>query len=185
MGTSNRDCGALRQYAGGAVLDMDVRPLFTKAENDQRGVSTVEFALLLIPFLLLVFGVADFGLGIWAYNNLSQSVQQGAREAIVRGAGSPLGGPGDEGNNGARTCADSLPLASIAAQVCTHAHPLNPGNFTVTIDWDCPFQQCGVTRTVTVAGRYLFEPILSDVFHFPSINLRSEARMRLACCLQQ
>lgn len=164
---------------------MDVRPLFTKAKNDERGVSTVEFALLLIPFLLLVFGVADFGLGVWAYNNLSQAVQEGAREAIVRGAGSTLGSPGDDGNNGARTCADSLPSGSIAAQVCTHAHPLNPSSFIVTITWDCPFEQCGVTRTVKVGGQYLFEPILRDVFPFPSINLRSEATMHVACCLQQ
>jgi len=164
---------------------MGVPPPLTKARRDERGVSTVEFALLLIPFLLLVFGVVDFGLGVWAYNNLSQAVQQGAREAIVRGSGSPLGGPGDDGNNGARTCADSLPTGSVAAEVCTHAHPLNPGNFTVTVTWNCPFEQCGVTRTVTVGGQYLFEPMLRDVFPFPSINLRSQATMHVACCLQQ
>jgi len=155
-----------------------------QAPRNERGVTTVEFALLSVPLFLLVFGVIDFGLGIWTYNNLSQAVTQGAREAIVRGAQSTLGQPGGPGNGGpgrsvSVTCAESPPASSIAGQVCTYAHPLDSAKLTVTITWGC--DPCLVGSPVTVNAAYVFEPVLSTLFPL-AINLRSEATMRVACC---
>lgn len=43
----------------------------------------VEYALILIPFLLLVMGIFDFGRGILYYNMLSNAAREGARWGIV------------------------------------------------------------------------------------------------------
>jgi Flp pilus assembly protein TadG len=44
-----------------------------------RGAVTVEFALLLIPLLLLAFGVAEYGRALYQYNTLVKTVRDAAR----------------------------------------------------------------------------------------------------------
>jgi Flp pilus assembly protein TadG len=45
----------------------------------QRGSAAVEFALLLVPLLLLSFGVVEYGRAIYQYNTLVKSVRAAAR----------------------------------------------------------------------------------------------------------
>jgi Flp pilus assembly protein TadG len=56
----------------------------------ERGTAVVEFALISVPLLLIVFGVLDFGRALNYYNNLTQLAGQGARAAAVNQ--NPLGG---------------------------------------------------------------------------------------------
>lgn len=51
--------------------------------NDQRGAAAVEFALLLVPLLLIVFGVISFGMMLSFRQTLSQAATEGARAAAV------------------------------------------------------------------------------------------------------
>jgi len=52
-----------------------------------RGVAAVELALLLVPLLLLVLGVAEFGRAIHTFNTLDKSVRDAARHLSQRGPG--------------------------------------------------------------------------------------------------
>ena len=45
----------------------------------QRGTAAVEFALLLVPMLLLSFGVVEYGRAIYHYNTLVKSVRSAVR----------------------------------------------------------------------------------------------------------
>jgi Flp pilus assembly protein TadG len=151
------------------------------SHRDERGVTAVEFSLLTIPLFVLTVGVFDFGLGIWAYNNLSQATNDAARYAVVRGAFSSLGASTDPGNSGSMTCAAPPPAGSIIERACLFARPLDPSKLTVTVTW--PGAKT-VVGTVQVRAEYLFEPILRNVFPFPTMNLKSQATMRIACCQQ-
>jgi Flp pilus assembly protein TadG len=51
--------------------------------REQRGQALVEFALILPIFLLILFGLFDFGRAIYAYNTISQAAREAARLAIV------------------------------------------------------------------------------------------------------
>ena len=51
--------------------------------RDQRGQSLPEFALVLVPFLLLLFGLLDLGRGIYTYNAASQAAREIARVTSV------------------------------------------------------------------------------------------------------
>ena len=60
------------------------------SQGRQSGQTLVEFALVLIPFLLLLMGIFDLGRGIYTYNAASQAAREIARSASVdfqRGAG--------------------------------------------------------------------------------------------------
>ena len=51
--------------------------------SGQDGQALVEFALALIPFLLLLMAIFDFGRAIYIYNGVSQAAREVARTASV------------------------------------------------------------------------------------------------------
>jgi Flp pilus assembly protein TadG len=96
-----------------------------------------EFALILPIFIILVFGIIDFGMGLRAYITVSQATREGARYAAV---GNPAGtftsgGSGD--CNGSTTtstvgkvCAtmDGLNLSRVESVTVTYPSGKIPGN---------------------------------------------------------
>lgn len=57
--------------------------LRTRLRGRESGQTLVEFALVLIPFLLLLMGIFDLGRGIYTYNAASQAAREIARSASV------------------------------------------------------------------------------------------------------
>jgi hypothetical protein len=58
----------------------------------ERGQATVEFALVILLLMLLVFGIVDFSRLLFAYATMSNGVREGARYGIVHppyNAGNP------------------------------------------------------------------------------------------------
>ena len=51
--------------------------------RNQAGTSTIEFAIVAMLFLLLTFGLVDFGNMFWQYNSAAKAAQLGARLAAV------------------------------------------------------------------------------------------------------
>jgi Flp pilus assembly protein TadG len=51
--------------------------------QEAGGQSLVEFALVLPLFLVLVIAITDIGLGVFAYNSITNAAREGARLAIV------------------------------------------------------------------------------------------------------
>lgn len=56
----------------------------------QRGVTTVEFAIIAAVFLMVLFGIIEFGRALFVANALAESTRRGARTAAV----CPVGDPG-------------------------------------------------------------------------------------------
>lgn len=55
-----------------------------RRRRDDRGASAVEFALLVLPLTLLVFGIIAFGIMLSFRQTLSQAATEGARAAAVQ-----------------------------------------------------------------------------------------------------
>jgi Flp pilus assembly protein TadG len=51
--------------------------------NRQRGQSAVEFALVMPLFLILIFSIVDFGMGLRAWIAITNSAREGARAGAV------------------------------------------------------------------------------------------------------
>jgi hypothetical protein len=51
--------------------------------RDQQGTTTVEFSIVALLFLLLTFGLVEFGNMFWQYNSAAKAAQLGARLAAV------------------------------------------------------------------------------------------------------
>ena len=51
--------------------------------RDQSGTTTIEFTIVAMLFLLLTFGLVEFGNMFWQYNSATKAAQLGARLAAV------------------------------------------------------------------------------------------------------
>jgi len=51
--------------------------------NSQKGQTLVEFALAVMLFLTLLFGIIEFGRALWTWNTIVQATRAGARFAIT------------------------------------------------------------------------------------------------------
>lgn len=53
--------------------------ILRRFKRDEGGASALEFAILALPFLAMVFGVAEFGRARWTSAALQEAAQAGAR----------------------------------------------------------------------------------------------------------
>lgn len=79
-----------------------------------RGVATVEFALLLAPLVLMIFGTTELGRAIYSYNTLDKTVRDAGRHLSQHG-------PGD-----AAIATQARCLAVYGTTDCTGS-PVTPG----------------------------------------------------------
>jgi TadE-like protein len=145
--------------------------------NRESGQATVEFALILIPLLILVVGVIQFGIALNFWIDEQRIANQGARFAVVnswpgcpRSEPVPLGGANCTGTNTLQAYlgrqAASLGLKnSVLVNVC---YP----------DDGDPTTQVGTVGTpvrVTLDAPYRFRAVMQ----LGTLNLSGKATMRL------
>lgn len=86
-----------------------------RAANKQSGAVLVELGLLLVPLILLVFGITEFGRAVYQYNALAKGVRDGARHLSQYA-------PGD-----ATRILEAQSLVVCGLTACGSASPLVPG----------------------------------------------------------
>lgn len=118
-------------------------------EYQQRGQSLVEFALVIVLFLVIVMGVVDFGMAIYKFNGVSQAAREIARVTSVHPcAATP---PCDPGSS-----ADTLAAIDIQQNLIPGL-TINPATDIECIDESgapvapnpCDFSKHSVKVTVT------------------------------------
>ena len=109
-----------------------LRKRIRRLVRDERGAEIIEFALVSIVVLTLIFGIMEFGRGIWIYGTVAHLAREGARWSIVRGSESP------------RT--------TTPTEVETHVNSVAAGmtGLTVTTTWDDPSKDPGTVVQVRV-----------------------------------
>jgi Flp pilus assembly protein TadG len=133
-----------------------MRTLGRRAVRDDRGANLVEFALLSIPFLMIVFGVIDFGRVVFAYSALAHGTREAARVATVSGSHS------------------ISPITDVQIQdlVRARAVGLTSSGVTVTTTWT-PNNDPG--SRVRLVSTYTFQPVTTVAFGLPiSLTSRTE-----------
>jgi Flp pilus assembly protein TadG len=120
--------------SAGSGLPSRSRPFAARSVrlNDERGATLVEFALVLIIFMTILFGIVGFGHALYAYHFVSHAAREAARYAAVRG--STCGNDGScATTNSASGTAGPTTSADLQTYVTSIAPPgINPTNVTVT-----------------------------------------------------
>jgi Flp pilus assembly protein TadG len=117
--------------------------------------SLTEFALILPIFVILVFGIIDFGMGLRAYITVAQATREGARYGIV---GNP---PGTFSAGGSGSCNGST-STNVVGKVCSTMNGLDLTDIqTVTVT--CPdtatSPPCDPGDSVRVHAEYRYQYI--------------------------
>lgn len=114
----------------------------------QRGAAAVEFALVVILVIFLLFGLIEFGRALFKWNSAVDVTRRGARTAAIVAVG------------------DS---AAVLAEMRLIMPELEADNVTIeySIDGDFPGAACvrGTCRFVRVSVNYAFRPL---VFFLPA-----------------
>lgn len=140
--------------AGEAVVAPTEKRSRRRRNRKQRGQSLVEFAMVAPLFLLMVFGMVDFGIGFYSWITVTNAAREGARLGAVQGT---------QGEIVARVnaSADQLDTTKMTVTV-VNAQGL-PGE-AVAVDVDYDFQ--------------LMTP-LAGLMGVANINISSTSTMRL------
>jgi hypothetical protein len=134
----------------------------------------VETAIVVTVFLILVFGILDFGLGVLRYHLLDQLARQCARQAIVHGSmADRLGTWGPASYSG--TGADSHP---IVQSVQSSLIGLEPSDVQIQVQWVDGSND--VEQLVRVTASAPYQPIVTFIIGSPTFTLRASSAMPIA-----
>jgi Flp pilus assembly protein TadG len=59
---------------------------FANRWGSQRGSSLIEYGVVLVVMMTMIFGLIDFGRAMYAYHFVSNAAREGTRYAMVRGS---------------------------------------------------------------------------------------------------
>ena len=121
-----------------------------------RGTTSVELALVIVAFFVLIIGLIDVGRGVWAFNSISLAATEATRYAIVHGDRA------------------ASPATSTSIQNYVKAKVPNLAGVQVTTTWD-PDNSQGSMVEITV--QYPYQPVVAL---FQPVTLRASSRMAIS-----
>jgi hypothetical protein len=115
-------------------------------QQAQRGVAAVELAIILVPMLVLCFGITELGRALYQYNGLVQSVRGAVRYLSQQSLGSP---PLGETADGLRLKARSL---ALCGDLDCAQRPALVANLTLDMIEVCDAFACPATHANVPTG---------------------------------
>jgi len=129
------------------------RLLGGQGRSHQRGATLVEYALVVMIFWVLVFGIIEFGRLVFAYNSVASIAREGARYGIMH--------PDDS--------------AGVVAAAHSFAPELDLAQLTVDVTWGSGQVNVRTSYPVNlVAG-----PVIAAIGGVNAVIVRAESTMRL------
>jgi Flp pilus assembly protein TadG len=158
------------------------KPLPRRLWRDRRGVSIIEFALIGLPFFIMLYGTFEIGFVYWASQELEHAASSAAR--LVR-TGQVQAGKLDQAGLTAQVCSQTAVLFSCTTKLrldvrsaktfaaITPPDPLN-GSGGLKDAAEFTFSPGGANDVVLVSTFYDWPPLLSPSGHI----LRASAVVR-------
>ena len=137
----------------------------------QRGVAAIEFALVFLLFVSILYGVASLGAVFYTQQVLARAAEDGARAVSLLGATPVTANDGRINTVVLTSLASSLiaPSSVGTSQAARSSWVANPSNVSVTVDTACG----GVSGCVKVTVAYQYAnnrilPVLPLISWAPS-----------------
>lgn len=154
-----------------------------KTNRSEHGQAAIEFALMILFFMIFVMSILELIGLIHTYNVLADSAKAGVRYAIVHGTGRGTGCSGPGG--GGVTCTDSAAAnVKSAAMYYTRMSFHAVTTSDVTVDYNpnsangasaCSTSHPSCLVRVTVA--YAYQPFFG--FGWPTVTVRAASEGRI------
>jgi hypothetical protein len=132
--------------------------------RDQAGQNTVEFTLIFLLFMVLIFGIVEGGRLVRDYGIVSQAAREGVRYASVRGSTCKV--PGGSACMASESDIKNYVMGK-AMGLLTAAN--------ITVSWPGPPTGSKTPGSiVSITTTYPFQPL---AWFMPSVNLRSTSQI--------
>lgn len=129
-------------------------------KQKQGGVAAVEFALLIIPMLLMVFGIAEYGRAMYQYNTLAKTTRDAARFLTTQASGSGVDTAKCLAVYGQKVCSGPKLLSNLDVNMVYVCDSVN--SVDCSTDHSAVATGSGVVNLVTVVIKgYQFESAVS------------------------
>lgn len=126
------------------------------AKQNRRGAAAVEFAVVAPVFLLLVFGIIEFGRMVMVQQVITNAAREGARQGIIPGSSS----------------------SQVNKTVSTYLTGTSIGGATTSVSPDPAAATYGQAITVTVSVPFTSVSWLPAPFFLGNSTLKSSCTMR-------
>lgn len=148
-------------------------PATERMRAKRAGVTTLESALVLLTFLILVVGILDLGLAVYRYNLLGEAARHLVRQATIHGEEAApeveAWGPGEFTGTADDGSAQADAIRPMMAGIDLE-------NVTISISWPDGDHREGDRVRVELAYTYLpVTPLLGDW----SVDLRAVSTMSI------
>jgi Flp pilus assembly protein TadG len=120
--------------------------------REDQGSSLIEFSLVALMFIVLLFGIVEMGRMVLVYTSIANAARAGARYAIVHGAhrtGSGVNGPSGPG---------SATQVQTVVQNFASVGLLDTSKLTITVSYS---NGNSVGSTVSVTVTYPYDPLVT------------------------
>jgi hypothetical protein len=148
--------------------------------RDRRGATTVEAAIVILPFLTIVLGMLDLGTAVFRHHVVSQAARQGVRMAIVHGSRAPSGWNG--GKWGTATYGPVAVATDVAdpkvQAIAPHLSGLDPEATKIKMEW--PDGSNATEKRVRVTVTTTWTPVVTYIFGGLTRTLSASAMMPIA-----
>jgi len=134
----------------------------SRNRRSEAGTSIVEATIVLPLMLMLVFGVAEFGISFTRWNSLTNAVREGARVGVVF-----------------RSPCDAGPVTTLVTTTVSSfasSSGIDPAGITTSVTGAC----AGTGTQLTVVSTAPYDSIALDALAglAPSVNLTARTVMR-------
>jgi Flp pilus assembly protein TadG len=143
--------------------------------SQRSGVATVESAIVLSIYLLLLLGMMELSIAVVRYGMLADAARRVARTAITRGSMAP-NSLGTWGPATTETTADKSD--PIAAAVRPTLATMDPKDVRIRVHWPDGGNQPDQRVHVTIA--YTHYPLVPIPAWYTQIELQGDSTMRVA-----
>lgn len=69
------------------MLNFIIKKLLKRKKESQRGATAVEFAIVILIFITIVFGIIEFGLLMYNQHLVTNAAREGARSGVMFNSG--------------------------------------------------------------------------------------------------
>ena len=140
-----------------------LRPTRRRSES---GAAAVEFALVVVPLLYVVFGIISYGYMLSYRQALGQAASEGARAAAVVPSGMSVAAKGTRALNALNDSLSSYGV-TCAGSVLKHGST-TAGSCSIQTKTACPSDSSRSCAIVTIVHRYRDHPLIPT---FPGLGI--------------
>jgi Flp pilus assembly protein TadG len=148
-----------------------VRSLY-RFRRSEEGATAVEAALVILVFVLLIFGLVQFAEIFWTWNTMILALGEGGRYAMIYNPTNFPNGPP------ASSCSVASPTLAKCAVAQANAALTTYPSLSVTVS--CTAGCTGTPATMTLQGTFTFDFVAAQLLPYGPITMTQQLTVPLS-----